>query len=177
VTAVTAIELRPADARDRFVLRAWIADPAAGLWTTTRAGAEAAIQMALDLPVAMPRFARSQGDDIAYLHVLDQPRAPAAPSRGDIPAGAMMIDVIVSPRTPLTPNIAATVIGAYAQEVFQATLVPALTVAVPLRLEGAVRAFEQAGFRWCRIERTSSAEPSWLMHKDRSPALTSSRRR
>jgi len=176
VTVVAAIELRPADARDRFALRAWIADPAAGLWTTTRAGAEAAILMAFDLPVAMPRFARSEGADIAYLHVLDQPRSAAA-SQGGIPAGAMMIDVIVSPRATLAPDTAATMIGAYADEVFSATLVPTLTAAVPLRREAAVRAFEQAGFHWSRIERTASAEPSWLMRRDRGPSLTSSPRR
>lgn len=172
---MAAIELRSADARDRFVLRAWIADPAAGLWTTTRAGAQAAILMAFDLPVAMPRFARSQGADIGYLHVLDQPRTTAAAQSG-IPAGAMMLDVIVSPRAPLSPDTAAAMIGAYAAEVFAATLVPALTAAVPLRLEAAVRAFEHAGFRWCRIERVASAEPSWLMRRDRGPSVTSSRR-
>lgn len=176
MTHGAAIDLRPADARDRFALRSWIADPAVGLWTMSRAGAEAAILLAFDLPVAMPRFVTSQGADIGYLHVLDQPRPPAG-SHDGIPAGAMMVDVIVSPRATLGVDTAGAMIEAYAGEAFATTLVPTLTASVPLRLEAAVRAFERAGFRWCRIERTGMAEPSWLMRKDRGSLLTSSRHR
>ena len=52
-------------------------------------------------------------------------------------------------------------------EVFSTTLAPAVSVFTSIRNERAVRAYEQAGFRWVRIHDDPIQGPCWMMVRDR----------
>jgi hypothetical protein len=163
------LRLRPATAEDRFRIRAWFARREAGCWWGTAAGAEAEITLAMSSPSALCRTIERGGTPVGYAQAIDaglwegpQPE-DLAPGTWDTRA------LLASPAGIESPakDSLAQVLALLAGEVFATTLAVACSGLVPVRCEAAVRAYEQAGFRWLRVCPDASLGPAWLMLRER----------
>ena len=113
---------------------------------------------------------------VGYAHALDA--GLAGPPRLDaMPPGAWQIDVFVASAEHRGRGIGGFALMRMRQEVFETTLAVAAAAFVAVGNEKAVRAYEQAGFRWRAIARDEDRGAEWLMVAERSGDTSSDHRR
>lgn len=160
------LRLRPATANDRFLIRRWLADPMVRGWWADVASAEAEITLAFSSEAALPRIIERDGVPIGYTQAVEV--GLWADQRPDgVPAGTWGVDCFLASRRSDSRDTAAAALDLLTQEVFATTLAVACSAVVSIRNETAVRAYEQAGFRWQQIWPDPALGTSWLMLKER----------
>lgn len=158
--------LRPATAADRFMLRRWLADPAAEAYWGTSASAEAEIALAMESPSAICRIVECDGKPIGYGHAVDASLWEGA-LPPDLPSGCWDIDLFIGAAEHRTRTVEQRALAAIAGEVFATTLAVACCTFVPVENEGLIRAYERAGFHWTKIWADPVLGPCWVLLKER----------
>jgi aminoglycoside 6'-N-acetyltransferase len=165
-TTTPVIALRPASPGDRFMLRRWLADPEIETWWGSRAGAEAAIALAMESPSALCRIIEHAGQAIGYTHAVDvglwNETLPEV-----IPSGCWDLDTFIGDASYRRRGIGQRAIELLAQEVFTTTLAVACCIFTSVKNEAAVRAYERAGFRWVSVWNDPTHDPCWVLLKER----------
>jgi aminoglycoside 6'-N-acetyltransferase len=163
------LALRPATPQDRFLIRRWLAAPDAQEWWGSAASAEAGITLAMASATALPRIIEHEGRPIGYAHAVEI-GVWAEERPEDLPAGTWDIDLFLATAEHRGQGPGRIALELLTAEVFATTLAVACSAVVSVRNEAAVRAYEQAGFRWRRIWPDPLFGPCWLMLKERPPA-------
>jgi RimJ/RimL family protein N-acetyltransferase len=161
-----AITLRPATPEDRFRIRRWLAEPEIQAWWGNAASAEAEINLAMASDTALCRIVEADGAPVGYAHAVEI-GVWGAPRPEEVPAGTWDIDLFIASAEHRGRGLGAAALALLAEEAFATTLAVACCGFVSVRNEAAVRAYEQAGFRWRRIWSDPLLGPCWLMLKDR----------
>jgi RimJ/RimL family protein N-acetyltransferase len=164
--AKVSISLRPATPEDRFRIRRWLAESDIAAWWGNAASAEAEINLAMSSESAICRIVECDDATIGYGHAVEIGAWNEA-QPPDVPAGTWRIDLFVASAEHRGKGLGREALAALAEEVFATTLALACCGAVLIRNETAVRAYEQAGFRWQRIWHDRLAGPCWLLLKER----------
>ena len=164
--ALPGIGLRPAVPEDRALIRRWLADPEVQAWWGNAASAEAEITLVLQSQASLARMVEADGVLIGYGHAAEiglwgdqQPE--------ELPAGTWDVDLFIASEAHRGKGHGRAALALLTAEVFETTLAVACCAVVPIRNETAVRAYEQAGFRWLRIWADPLLGPSWLLLKER----------
>jgi hypothetical protein len=160
------IALRPATPEDRFRIRRWLADPAAQDGWRTPAAVEAEMTLAMGSPAALVRIIECDGTPIGYAYAAD-----AGLWAGEHPPllapGSWQVDLVIAVAQHRTPATSAAALRLLTEEIFATTLAVACCGLVTVRNEAAVRAYEQAGFRWQQIWHDPLSGPAWVMVRER----------
>lgn len=161
-----SITLRPATARDRFVIRRWLGDPEIAAVWGSKASAEAAIALALDSPSALCRVVEAGHDPIGYVQAVDS-SIRGEPLYNELPAGCWDIELFIASPDHRGSESSRLVLKAIVEEVFATTLAVGCCSVVPVYNEEMVRLAESAGFRWQRVWRDPILGHCWLLLKER----------
>lgn len=172
--SMRAVRLRPATPQDRFRLRRWLKEGGIEGWWGNAASAEAEINLAMSSATALCRIIECEDIPIGYAHAVEI-GVLGGELPQDLPAGTWHIDLFVVCDEQRRQGIGHRALALLAEEAFATTLAVACSGVVSVRNEAAVRAYEQAGFRWLRIWKDPIFGPSWLMLKER-PAQSSQAR-
>ena len=165
-TSALAIALRPTTPGDRFMVRRWLTDPEIETWWGSRASAEAAIALAMESPSALCRIIEDAGQPVGYAHAVDA--GLWGETRPDvIPAGCWDLDIFIGAASHRGRGIAQRTIELLTREVFTTTLAVACCIITSVKNEAAVRAYEQAGFRWGSVWSDPTHGPCWVLLKER----------
>ncbi len=184
-----AVSTEPADVRlrrttdaDWGMIRRWLAEPAVIRWWGPKATTEAEVMLAMGSSAAMSRIIEVDRKPVGYAHALDlsllgEPLLPG------VSAGTWDIDLFVASAAYRGRGVGARALELLRDEVFETTLAPAVSIVVGVGNEGAVRAYEKAGFRWRAVVRdvgqgaragqgagagqSAGREPEWLMTVER----------
>ena len=164
--APAVVRLRPAVETDWPRLKGWLGLPHVERWLGPKASSEAAIILAMGTEHAICRMIEADGVAVGYAHALD-----AAMWGDDLPPevapGTWDIDLVVGEPAARNRGIGSRALALVRDEVFATTLAPAVCVLVPIANERAIRAYEQAGFRWRRVWPDRDLGPTWLMIAER----------
>lgn len=154
--------LRPATEADWPLICAWLGRPDIERWWGPKASSEATVILALGSTHALCRIIESEGAAVGYAHAVD-----ATLWGEDLPEelvpGTWDIDLFIASPTHRNRGIGARALELIRDEVFSTTLAVEVCVFASLANERAVRAYEQAGFRWRRVWNDGAAGPSWFM--------------
>ena len=164
--AGAAISLRPATAADWGRIRGWLALPEIQRWWGNLASAEAEMRLAFETPSALCRIIEADGTPIGYAHAMDATFWGTDLPEG-MPAGTWDADLFIAAPEHRGKGAGRTALRLLAEEVFSTTLAVAISVFASIKNEAAVRAYEQAGFRWVRVWDDPVFGPSWLMLLER----------
>jgi RimJ/RimL family protein N-acetyltransferase len=160
------VRLRPARESDWPTIRRWLAQPEIVRWWGPKATTEAEVMLAMGSTPAVCRIIEADGTPVGYAHALDASllgmNLPA-----QLPAGAWDIDLFVASPPHRGRGVGALALRLMREEVLGTTLATAVCTFVSLGNEKAVRAWEQAGFRWRAIVSDPAKGPQWLMIADR----------
>ena len=99
---------------------------------------------------------------VGYAHALDFGLA-GNNKAANIAAGTWHIELFVASPEHRGRGIGAVAVAMIRDELFATTLALAAVAYVAIGNEKAVRAYEQAGFRWQTISRDATRGPEWLM--------------
>lgn len=160
------ITLRPATPEDRFRIRRWLADPAAQDGWRTPAAAEAEITLAMSSTTAHVRIVESHGIPVGYAHAADAGLWSGG-GHAELPAGTWQVDLFMAATEHRNLDLARTALSLLVEDVFSTTLAVACCGVMSIRNESAVRAYEQAGFRWQQIWHDPLSGPAWVMLRQR----------
>jgi aminoglycoside 6'-N-acetyltransferase len=161
-----ALTLRPATPEDRFRIRRWLAEPEIAAWWGNAASAEAEINLAMSSEAALCRIIARGVEPVGYAHAVEIGLwGEARPE--DVAPGTWDINLFIAPGEHRGRGLGAAALSLLTEEVFATTLAVACCGLVSIRNEGAVRAYERAGFRWRRIWHEPLLGPSWLMLRER----------
>ena len=158
--------LRDAGEADWDRLRRWLAMPGVGGWWGNANAAEAEIRIVFETESALARIITFDGEPIGYAHAIDATHWGESLPDG-IPPGTWDFDCVIAEPAFRGRGLGSKAVERMADEVFSSTFAIALCVIVPVRLESAVRAYEQAGFAWVRIVTDPLFGSSWLMLRER----------
>jgi aminoglycoside 6'-N-acetyltransferase len=112
---------------------------------------------------------------VGYAHALDA--VLVGPPRLDVlPPGSWQVDVFVASPEHRGRGIGGMALLLIRDEVFDTTLALAAAAYVSVGNEKAVRAYEQAGFKWRAIARDAVRGAEWLMLADRAGRNSEGRR-
>ncbi|MDX2259565.1 MAG: GNAT family N-acetyltransferase [Hyphomicrobiaceae bacterium] len=161
------VMLRPARPGDWSKIEGWIARPDIARWWGTASAAEAEIRMAWATDGAIARIIEVGDVAAGYCHAIDATYWGASLPDG-MPAGTWDVDVVVAEPAYRSCGVGEAALDLIAEEVFGTTLALALSVIVAVTNEGAVRAYERAGFRWVKVWDDPILGPSWLMLRERA---------
>lgn len=159
------VSLRPAREADWRLIRGWLARPEVQAWWGSAASAEAEITIAMDSASAHCRIIECGGEPVGYAQALDA--ALLGGPAGMLVPGTWDADVFIGSEAHRGRGVAVAALALLCDEVFSTTLAVAIAVAVPVRHERVVRAYEKAGFRWQAVHADPSAGPSWVLLKQR----------
>ena len=162
------VRLRPATDADWPTIRRWLAQPEVIRWWGPKATAEAEVMVAMGSAAALCRIIEANGAAVGYAHAIDA-GAWGAPLPKEVPAGTWEIDLFVASPAHRGRGVGARALQAMREEVLGTTLALAVCAYVAVGNERAVRAFEQAGFRWRAIVHDPVLGPRWLMMAERAP--------
>ncbi|MGQ0674081.1 MAG: GNAT family N-acetyltransferase [Hyphomicrobium sp.] len=159
--------LRPAERSDRDVIRHWLARPDIQEWWGPVAQTEAEVSIALDSPHAICRIIECEGMPVGYAHAIDAAVwGDALPA--ELTPGTWDLDLFIASPSHRGVGAGAAALSLLKDEVFSTTLAVAVCIFASVKNEGAVRAYERAGFRWQRIWHEPSVGPQWFMIAERS---------
>ena len=178
-----AVRLRRATLEDWPMIRRWLGQPEVIRWWGPRATTEAEVMLAIGTPQAICRIieapapalpgapaADSRWLAVGYAHALDA--GLVGPPRLDVlPPGSWQVDVFVASAEHRGRGIGGMALLLIRDEVFETTLALAAAAYVAVGNEKAVRAYEQAGFKWRAIARDPDRGAEWLMLADRAGPL------
>lgn len=181
------VRLRCASIEDWPMIRRWLGQPEVIRWWGPRATTEAEVMLAMGTAQAIcriieineviePLASGAEPDPavaldvrytpIGYAHAIDA--GLAGPPRLDVLAsGTWQIDLFVASAEHRGRGIGGVVLKAMRDEVFETTLAVAAAAFVAVGNEKAVRAYEQAGFKWRAIARDANRGADWLMLAER----------
>lgn len=166
MSAGPEVRIRPLAEEDRFLVRRWLSEPEVQRWWGGAAAAEAAITLALESSLALPRIVEWDGRPIGYVQAIE-----AAALGGHhaklVSGGSWQLDFLTGVAEHRGKPEEAAALALLAGEVFATTLAVACCGIVSVRNEAGVRAYERAGFRWLRIWLDRVLGPCWLMEKPR----------
>lgn len=181
----SGVRLRRATLEDWPLIRRWLGQPEIIRWWGPRATTEAEVMLAMGTPQAIcrvieavetqaPEPASKPGtardlswSPVGYAHAIDA--GLAGPARLDVlTPGAWQIDVFVASPGHRGRGIGGIALAAIRDEVFETTLAVAVAAFVAIGNEKAVRAYEQAGFKWRAIARDAERGAEWLMLAERA---------
>jgi RimJ/RimL family protein N-acetyltransferase len=162
------------------MIRRWLGQPEVVRWWGPRATTEAEVLLAMATPQAICRVIEVSSDPgaanggrsspVGYAHAIDA--GLAGPPRLDVlPPGTWQIDVFVASAKHRGRGIGGVALTEMRDEVFQTTLAVAAAAFVAVGNEKAVRAYEQAGFKWRAIARDADRGAEWLMLAERPADL------
>lgn len=166
-----SVHLRPVAAADWPLIRGWLALPEIQRWWGNLASAEAEMRLAFETPSALCRIVEVHGSPVGYAHAMDATLWGSDLPDG-MPPGTWDADVFIAAPQYRGRGVGRTALKLLAAEVFSTTLAVAISVFASIRSEQAVRAYEQAGFRWVRVWDDPVLGPSWLMLLERNLAAT-----
>lgn len=166
----SGISIRPATGADWNMIRGWLRLPEIQRWWGTASSTEAEVRLVMETPSAIARVVMAgdgAGDQpIGYTHAIDALYWGAGLPDAMI-AGTWDIDVFIAAAGWRGRGAGRRAVELISEEVFATTLAPAVSVFTSVQNERAVRAYEQAGFRWVRIHDDPIQGPCWMMVKDR----------
>lgn len=176
-TATANVRLRPATDNDWPMIRRWLAQPEVIRWWGPKATTEAEVMLAMGTPQALCRIIEARDEaaggtgarswaSVGYAHALDA-GLMGGPMPPELPVGAWEIDLFVASPAHRGRGVGAQGIELIRDEVFGTTLALAVCVFVGVGNEKAVRAYEQAGFRWRAVVRDPVMGPEWVMLRER----------
>lgn len=163
------VTLRPLARGDFELVRGWLKLPAVQRWWGNASSAEAEVRLVIETPSALPRLVLAGDEPIGYAHAIDALHWGSGLPDG-MPPGTYDLDVFIAREDWRGRGAGREAVEQLAEEVFATTLAPAVSVITSLRNEGAIRAYEKAGFRWVRVYDDPIQGPSWLMLRDRPRA-------
>jgi RimJ/RimL family protein N-acetyltransferase len=163
------VRLRPATPEDRFRIHRWLVEPAIQAWWGNAASAEAEVNLAMASETALCRIIEYGNDAVGYAHAVEIGLWGGA-RPAELAPGTWDTDLFIASEPHRGRGLGAVALDLLVAEVFATTLAVACCGVVSIRNEAAVRAYEQAGFRWLRIWHDPLSGPSWLMLKDRPAA-------
>jgi aminoglycoside 6'-N-acetyltransferase len=160
------VTLRAVTARDRDLIRRWLARPDVQDWWGPLSQTEAEVAVALESPSAICRIIEADGSAVGYAHAVD-----ASTWGEDLPEdlepGTWDLDLFIASEEHRGKGVGASALALLKDEVFTTTLAVAVCVFPSIRNERAVRAYEKAGFRWKRIWHDPATGPAWFMVAER----------
>ena len=160
------VRLRPARRADWDLIRGWLARPDIEAWWGPRNATEAEVNIALNSGHALCRIIEAGGVAVGYAHAVDATMwGDELPQ--DLAPGTWDLDLFIASEEHRGRGVGQTALSQLKDEVFGTTLATAVCVFPSIRNERAVRAYEQAGFRWQRIWNDPHMGPSWFMLAER----------
>ncbi len=162
--APSDVALRPVEADDWALIRAWIARPDVRKWWGNAIAAEAEMRLVAETGPAIARIVLVEGTPVGYVHAIDAGHWGSALPDG-MPPGTWDVDIFIAELRGRGVGEAA--LNLLADEVFSTTLAVALSVFVSLANEPAIRAYERAGFQWAEVWEDPIFGPSWMMLRHR----------
>ena len=166
-TSALAIALRPTTPGDRFMVRRWLTDPE------------------IETLVGQPGE-RGSGDCARHgesVRTLPHHRGRGSARRlrarrgcgsvgrmlppDVIPPGCWDLDIFIGAASHRGRGIAQRTYRLLTREVFTTTLAVACCIITSVKNEAAVRAYEQAGFRWGSVWSDPTHGPCWVLLKER----------
>ena len=166
------VRLRTATDNDWPMIRRWLAQREVIRWWGPKATIEAEVMLAMGTEQAICRIVEARRDagdhwlPVGYGHALDAGLMGDALPR-EIPVGTWEIDLFVASPEHRGKGVGARALQLIRDEVFSTTLAIATCVFVAVGNEKAVRAYEQAGFRWRAVSRDPVIGPEWVMVGER----------
>ena len=164
--ATGEISIRPAHGADWDMIRGWLRLPEIQRWWGTASSTEAEVRLVMETPSAMARVVMAGDAPIGYAHAIDALHWGSGLPEAMV-AGTWDIDVFIASPSWRGRGAGRRAVELISDEVFSTTLAPAVSVFTSIRNERAVRAYEQAGFRWLRIHDDPIQGPCWMMVRDR----------
>jgi aminoglycoside 6'-N-acetyltransferase len=159
---IAGIALRPAGEHDWGMIRRWLARPEIVRWWGPKATTEAEVMLALGSRQAICRIIEADGVPVGYAHALDAGLLGEPLPEGLAP-GAWMIDLFVASPDHRGKGVGAVALSLVRDEVFATTLALEAAALVAVASERAVRACEDAGFRWRAVVQDRTKGPQWLL--------------
>ena len=168
-----AVQLVPATAAHRFLIRRWLGLPDVVAWLGSQAAGEASVTLAGETASAIQRMIEVDGVVVGYAHALDEGIAEgtfalkraSVDSAGEVavPAGTWMAEIFIADTGLRGFGVGRQALEQLRREVFQTTLAPALAIRVSIRHERQVRAIEAAGFSWRAVIADPVLGQTWLL--------------
>ena len=165
------VSLRAAGTRDWSTIDAWLKRPDIQSWWGSHASAQAAVLSALRTDMGLCSLIEVDGEPVGYAQALDADVLDGATFKGaplDLERGLFRVEAFIGAPKFRGSGVGQQALRLVAEEVFATTLVLGLIAIVALRHEGAVRAYEKAGFQWVRVIDDALLGPCWIMRFDRS---------
>lgn len=156
------VHLRPVEAGDWALIRAWIQRPDIQRWWGSGAAAEAEMRLVAETGPALARVVLVQGAPVGYAHAIDAAHWGGALPEG-MPAGTWDADIFIAEPSARGRGVGERALRLLADEVFTTTFAMAMAVFVSVANEPAIRAYERAGFQWARVWEDPIFGPSWMM--------------
>ena len=161
------IRLRPAQLRDRDLIRRWLARPDIQDWWGPLSQTEAEVNIALQSEQAICRIIEAGGNPIGYAQAID-----AAMWGADLPQdlepGTWDLDLFIASEDQRGKGAGQKALSLLKDEVFETTLAVAVCVFPSIKNERAVRAYEKAGFKWKSLWNDPALGHSWFMVAERA---------
>lgn len=165
VTVADKVSLRPVEAVDWPLIRAWIKRPEIERWWGSANAAEAEMRLVAETGPALARIVRVAGEPAGYAHAIDAAYWGELPD--GMPPGTWDVDIFIAEPQHRGKGAGEAALNLLAEEVFASTFALSLSVFVPVANEPAVRAYERAGFQWARIWEDPIVGPSWMLLRHR----------
>lgn len=165
--AKPGVRLREATDADWPVIRKWLAQADVIRWWGPKATTEAEVMLALATPQAVCRIievetAPGAVEDVGYAHALETGLAGDSRTEGLEP-GTWRLDLFVAATEFRGRGVGGEALRLMREEVFATTLALAVVAFVAIGNEKAVRAYENAGFKWQSVSRAPWHQAEWLM--------------
>ncbi len=164
-TDTSVVSLRPVEAGDWPLIRAWIRRPDIGRWWGSAIAAEAEMRIVAESGPAIARIVLVADQPVGYAHAVDAGYWGELPE--GMPPGTWDVDIFIAEPQHRGKGVGETALNLLAEEVFATTLALSLSVFVSVANEPAVRAYERAGFQWARVWEDPIVGPSWMMLRHR----------
>lgn len=161
-TAAPAVRLRPVATADQSLILRWLAQPDIEAWWGPRSATQAEVTIALGETTALCRIIEADGEPVGYAHAVDA-MVWGASLPDDLEPGTYDIDLFIASAAHRGRGVGQAALRALMEEVFTTTLTVAVCVFASVANEGAVRAYEKAGFRWRRVVADPVMGHEWFM--------------
>ncbi len=162
---MSLVSLRPVEADDWPLIRAWIKRPDIERWWGSSTAAEAEMRLVAETGPALARIVLVAGVPVGYAHAIDAGHWGELPD--GMPPGTWDVDIFIAEPEHRGKGVGEAALNELAREVFATTFALALSIFVSVANEPAVRAYERAGFEWARVWEDPIVGPSWMMLRHR----------
>ena len=166
------VRLRDAADRDWPMIRRWLAHPDVIRWWGPKATTEAEVMLAMGTVqgalcrIIEARLGEGEFEAVGYAHALDAGLVGDARAAALSP-GTWQIDLFVASASHRGKGVGAQALLLMREELFSTTLALSAAAFVSVGNEKAVRAYEQAGFKWQSVARAAGRGADWVLIAER----------